>query len=267
MDYINAIIFGLVQGITEFLPISSSGHLVLLHEWINLTVVSDLAFDVALHLATLVAVIIYFRQDILKLALAAVKSFQGERTKDSKLAWLLLIGTIPAALVGWLFGDVIENYFRSPLTIAIMLIIGGVLLLAAERLGSRRKGLSAITWPGAIFIGLAQALALIPGTSRSGITIIAALFLGLKREAAVRFSFYLAIPIIFGAGIKKIPLLLNPLAINEIIVLLLAMLVALIAGMWAIKLLLVVARKASFVSFAVYRFGLAAIILFYLFLF
>ncbi|MEA3449629.1 MAG: undecaprenyl-diphosphate phosphatase [Patescibacteria group bacterium] len=184
-DLIKAIIYGLTQGLTEFLPVSSSGHLVLLHDFLAIDVNNEIAFDVVLHFGTLLAVLFYFRADILKI----IKSFFVAGDKESrKLGIYLALATIPAGASGYFFDDIISTIFRSTLLVAFMLVLVGVLFIISERVASQKFNLSNIKLSQALIIGLAQTLALIPGTSRSGITIVVGLFLGLKREAAARYS-------------------------------------------------------------------------------
>ncbi len=278
MDYFNAIIFGIIQGITEFLPVSSSGHLVVLHKFISLPVKSELAFDVTLHFATLLAVVWFFRADIIKLFAGLVYSVKKIFKKDynypsetdsfyGKLSWLLILATIPAALAGVLLENLIENALRSPAVVALMLIAVGVLFIIFEKISKKTDKLNNLTWKNALIIGLAQVFALIPGTSRSGITIIAGLGAGLKREAAVRFSFLLSIPIIFGASIIKIPQIFNTrggesfIAGNEMAILAIAFIASFITGLLAIKYFLRFARSHSLNVFAYYRFALAVLII------
>jgi len=262
MDYINAIIFGIVQGITEFLPISSSGHLVILHNLIGLPVVNVLAFDVALHLATLLAVVWFFKNDVYNLLKSWFKSFTGHRDEFSKLSWLIILATVPASLVGWFFEDMVEDVFRSIEVVVAMLIIGGVLLLITEKVSCKTDELKNLNWAKALIIGIAQAIALIPGTSRSGITIIAGLGVKLNRQAAIRFSFLLSIPIIFGASMRKVPQVFGAsLAGNELAVLIIAFIASFISGFLAIKYFLRFAQKHGLNVFAVYRFALAAVII------
>src|SRR5689334_8064975 len=195
---------GIVQGLTEFLPVSSSGHLLIvpwLFGWDD-AFITSLAFSVMLHLGTLVALLIYFRDDWLRLIPAGLatirdRSFRGD--PDRKLAWLLVAATIPAALVGFLFSDVFEEQVRGVGLVAVTLIVGGVILWVADRIGSQRKTVDDVTFPVAIGIGAAQALALVPGISRSGISISAGRFAGLDRPSAARFAFLMATPITAGA--------------------------------------------------------------------
>jgi len=191
-----------IQGLTEFLPISSSAHLLLptlLLDWSD----QGLTFDVAVHVGTLIAVLVYFLPDIRALFMAWCRSFGGRHDSHSRLAWYLILATFPAGISGLLLNDWIEEYARSALVIGITSIVFALLLLVAD-LGSRRdRSLEQITWREAAFIGFAQVLALIPGTSRSGITMTAALLCRLSRRDAARFSFLLAIPIILASGLLR----------------------------------------------------------------
>ncbi len=196
MDIFQTIILALVQGITEFLPISSSAHLILTSQvlgWPN----QGLAFDVAVHLGTLVAVLLYFRQDITNLTCAWFGQFVGRGINhDAQLGWFIILATIPAGVVGLLGKEFIEANLRSSLVIALTMIVFGLLLWFADVKNKGQKRLIELTLMGALIIGCAQALALLPGTSRSGITITAALLLGFSRQDSARFSFLLSIPII-----------------------------------------------------------------------
>ncbi|MFA0085084.1 undecaprenyl-diphosphate phosphatase [Vibrio sp. 10N.261.51.F12] len=200
MSYFEAFILALIQGLTEFLPISSSAHLILpsaILGWED----QGLAFDVAVHIGTLVAVVIYFRQEVVTLFSALFASiFKGERSKESKLAWMIVLATIPACILGLLMKDLIELYLRSAYVIATTTIIFGLLLWWVDKHAQQNADEYQAGWKKALFIGFAQAMAIIPGTSRSGATITAALYLGFTREAAARFSFLMSIPIITLAG-------------------------------------------------------------------
>ncbi len=212
MDILHIIVLALIQGITEFLPISSSGHLLLpkgLLGWPE----QGLAFDVAVHVGTLIAVMSYFRKDIILILTDWFASLIGRgHTENSRLAWYIALATIPAGMAGLLFDDFIEAHLRTTLVIALTTIIFGVLLGFADRSSDHTtKQMAEITITIALIIGCAQALALIPGTSRSGITITAALFCGLSRHSAARFSFLLSIPVILlSGGYKTIQLLSLP---------------------------------------------------------
>lgn len=200
MDFIQILVLAVLQGLTEFLPISSAAHLVLVPVvagWPD----QGLAFDVAVHVGTLAAVLAYFRKEVLVMSRAWGASVtQGRHTPDSRLAWGVLVGTIPAGLAGLAFAGIISTELRSPLVIAAATIVFGVLLWWADYSGRRSRDEHSLRIADILLIGVAQALALIPGTSRSGITITAALMLGLSRTAAARISFLLSIPVILLAG-------------------------------------------------------------------
>ncbi|MGQ9425902.1 undecaprenyl-diphosphate phosphatase [Gilvimarinus sp. F26214L] len=201
MDLLQLIVLALIQGITEFLPISSSAHLILPKElfgWPD----QGLAFDVAVHVGSLAAVLIYFRRDVWRLTSAWFRSIAArEPSDDSRLGWYIIAATIPAGLAALAFGDIIEDHLRSATVIMLTTVIFGLYLGWADYRGRKTLDLSRMTLGIALLIGLAQALALIPGTSRSGITIAAALALGMQRESAARFSFLLSIPIIVLSGL------------------------------------------------------------------
>ncbi len=199
MDTIQIIVLALVQGLTEFLPVSSSAHLILvplITGWQD----QGLAFDVAVHVGTLTAVVLYFRKEIGKMFLAWIDSLKGNHSEDSRLAWGVLIGTVPVGIAGLLFKDFIAGNLRTELVIATTTILFGLLLWYADWSGKRNRNEYTLSWKDIIIIGCAQAIALIPGTSRSGITITAGLMLGLTAQAAARFSFLLSIPVIVLAG-------------------------------------------------------------------
>ncbi|EJL6398919.1 undecaprenyl-diphosphate phosphatase [Vibrio navarrensis] len=200
MSYFEAFVLALIQGLTEFLPISSSAHLILpsaIFGWAD----QGLAFDVAVHVGTLAAVVIYFRHEVITLFSALFASiFKGDRSKEVKLAWMIVLATIPACIFGLLMKDVVEVYLRSAYVIATTTIIFGLLLWWVDKNATLLNDEYQAGWKKALFIGLAQAVAIIPGTSRSGATITAALYLGFTREAAARFSFLMSIPIITLAG-------------------------------------------------------------------
>jgi len=262
MNYINAIIFGIVQGVTEFLPVSSSGHLVILHKYISLPIGNELIFDVALHLSTILAVILFFRKDVAKLFVSWIRSLAGKHDEYSKLAWLIILGTIPAGLAGYMFDDLIEQEFRSVVIVAAMLVLVGLFFIYVEKIAKKSKELNNLGLKDALIIGFAQAGALIPGTSRSGITVLAGLWLGFKRHEALRFSFLLSIPVILGAFATKIP---QVIAVNlsevNISLLSLAFASSFISAILAIKYFLQFARKHSLNVFAYYRFILAILVL------
>jgi undecaprenyl-diphosphatase len=204
-----AIILGITQGITEFAPISSSGHLILVPWLFGWSIVEDPAlnktFDVALHIGTLAGALAYFRVDVWRFARAFAGSVRRRRiaTTDERLAWALVVGTIPGALVGGVFEDPIQEHLGAPWLIAVMLVVFGALLYAVDRTARRARDISSIGVRTGLFLGVAQAIALQPGVSRSGVTMTAARAIGIDREAAARFSFLLAMPIIFGAAVFK----------------------------------------------------------------
>ena len=201
MSIIEIIVLALIQGLTEFLPISSSAHLILPSQilgWQD----QGLAFDVAVHVGTLGAVVLYFRKEVVDILGAWFKSFGAQgATDDSKLGWWIIVGTIPAAILGLIFKDLIELYLRSAWVIAVTTILFGLLLWYADAKGKQTKTIYQLNWKSALMIGMAQAMAMIPGTSRSGITMTAGLMLGMNKQSAARFSFLLAIPVILMMGL------------------------------------------------------------------
>ncbi|TMN74487.1 undecaprenyl-diphosphatase [Pseudoalteromonas sp. S1727] len=201
MSIIEIIVLALIQGLTEFLPISSSAHLILPSQilgWQD----QGLAFDVAVHVGTLIAVVIYFRKEVVEILGAWFKSFGAQgATDDSKLGWWIILGTVPAAVLGLVFKDLIELYLRSAWVIAVTTILFGLLLWYADVKGKQTKTIYQLNWKSALMIGMAQAMAMIPGTSRSGITMTAGLMLGMNKQSAARFSFLLAIPVISMMGL------------------------------------------------------------------
>jgi undecaprenyl-diphosphatase len=204
---IEAIILGIVQGLTEFLPISSSGHLILA-EWATGwkgELINNLTFDVALHVGTLTAVLWYFWRDWLQLGRATVNVLRGRApVHEVRLVWYIVLGTVPAVIIGLLFEHTVETLFRNPLLVAAALVAGSGLMWTADRISSRDRHLGDMTLGHALFVGAAQAVALVPGISRSGITISAALAAGYRREDAARFSFLLSTPVIAGAAVLKV---------------------------------------------------------------
>lgn len=256
MSTLQAAILGLVQGFGEFLPISSSAHLVLI-PWLFKWNDPGLTFDIALHLGTLIAVAIYFWKDWLRLV---TKGLTDVRSTDGRLFWYLVAATIPGAMVGLLLEKKAETIFREPMLIATMLILLGVILYWADRKSTKDIGMNCITFRISLFIGLSQALAIIPGVSRSGITMTMGLLMGLTREGAARFSFLLSAPIIFGAALVKLPhLISNPseITVNFII----GVLVSFITGILSIGFLLRYVRTKNFLPFAWYRFILGSIVI------
>jgi undecaprenyl-diphosphatase len=216
MDFLNILLLAFVQGVTEFLPISSSGHLILAPYLFDFND-QGLALDVAVHLGSLLAVVSYFRRDVVQLSMAWVKSLAPHSTAndESRLAWNIVIATMPVILAGLLLHDFVKGELRAPWVIATTTILFGLLLAWADWRGKRTQGIQGLSVRNALFIGLAQILALIPGTSRSGITMTAGLMLGLSRQAAARFSFLLSIPTILAASLfVTMDLLQSPQAVD-----------------------------------------------------
>jgi undecaprenyl-diphosphatase len=264
---VQAVVLGIVQGLTEFLPVSSSGHLIVvpaLLGWHD-PFIDSLAFSVMLHIATLLALLIYFRSDWLRLipaGLAAIRDRSLGGDPDRRLAWLLAVATIPAVIVGVLLNDKIETVFREPRLVAVTLILGAAILFVADRVGSRNKGIDSISFPVAAGIGVAQALALVPGVSRSGISISAGLFAGLDRESAARFAFLMATPVTAGAGLWELRKIVSGEAGVDLplVPLVAGMVAALIAGLLAIAVLLRYLRTHGLGVFVVYRLALAILV-------
>lgn len=254
-----ALLLGIVQGITEFIPVSSSGHLVIFHEIFSSNE-SSLAFDVALHAGTLLAVILYFRKDIIGI----MQGVLSGKKQEQRLAWMLLVATIPAVITGLFLNEIIKESLRSPWVVVFMLVLFGAVMLYAEAVADKikaKQGLSGLQQSSAIKIGFLQACALVPGVSRSGATISAGLLLGLERVAATRFSFLLAVPIICGAALRTFldGGVQTEIAANqsEFIV---GTLTAFISGLAAITFLIRFVSRYSIRSFAYYRFAAAGII-------
>jgi undecaprenyl-diphosphatase len=261
LDPLHAIVLAIVQGLSEFLPISSSGHLVLVPHFLGWQD-QGLAFDVAVHVGTLFAVVAYFRRELLAMARAWVGSFAGGGlTRDARLAWCVVIGTIPVGVVGLLFSELIEQMLRNPLFVAGTLSFFGLLMWLADRLGRQQRDEYTVGWRDALLIGAAQALALMPGTSRSGVTMTMARTLGLSREAAARFSFLLAVPgIAMAGGYDGLQLIGAPAGTVDWSMMGLGVVVSAITGYACIHWLLKVINRIGLAPFALYRFALAALI-------
>jgi undecaprenyl-diphosphatase len=258
-----ALVLGITQGATELLPVSSSGHLILvpwLFDWHYLEThdAFNKTFDVSLHLGTLVAVVAYFWADVVRYVSAWVRWFRGERSPDARTAWAIAIATVPAALVGAAGEDAIDRHLGEPWQIAIFLAVFGVLLWFADRTPERTR-LENLGLGRAVAIGISQILALMPGVSRSGITITTGRFCGLTRDAAARFSFLLLIPIVFGAvlykGLKHV--VLNPLPAGSTGPFLVGTIAAAAVGLVAIDVLLGYVRRRDYSPFVLYRLAVA----------
>ena len=265
MESTHIVWLALVQGLTEFLPVSSSAHLILVPRLLGWPD-QGLAFDVAVHLGTLIAVVAYFREDILRLLLAWTRSLSGlgraaTLDADARLAWGVIVGTIPAGLVGLAGKGLIETHLRSPLVIATTTIVFGLVLWYADRRARLARDEHTLRWRDFLLVGAAQALALVPGTSRSGITITAGLLLGLTREAAARYSFLLSIPIIVLSGLGVTRDLVTSEGPVEWLTLGLGTLIAAVSAFACIKLFLAFIGRLGMGPFVLYRLALGALLL------
>ncbi len=259
MSIFQAIILGLVQGLTEFLPVSSSGHLIVFPELLGWDV-SSVTFDVAIHVATLGAIIVALKDDIKKV----LKGIVNNNANDKSLALKVVAATIPAVIIGGLFHDVFEGW-RSMAVVGSMLILWGIVLFAADQVAKRVPRVVLLTekmpWLSVVLIGLAQVLAFVPGTSRSGVTMSVGLFAGLSKETAAKFSFFLAIPAILGAGaVTALDVLRNGLDV-PVPALMAGSAAAFISGIFAIRFLLLIIKRWSFAPFALYRVVFGVILL------
>jgi undecaprenyl-diphosphatase len=266
LDLLEAIFLGVVQGLTEFLPVSSSGHLLLAQYFLGLN--QDrfgLPFDVALHLGTLVAVVSFFWRDLVAMALAFVRSLspRGRNLADpnQRLAYLILASTIPAAVIGFFLEGLFETTVRSPWVVVFNLVAVGILFIVGEAVGSRSRRADKLRFPEAVGIGLAQAAALVPGVSRSGATITIGLFLGLRREEAARFSFLMSVPIIAGAGALQLAEVASEgLDAKSAVMFGAGFVSSAGVGYLAIRFFLRFIVHHSLRVFAYYRFGLALLV-------
>jgi undecaprenyl-diphosphatase len=267
--FIQAVVMGIVQGLTEFLPISSSGHLILVPHLLGWDdeFLNSLAFSVVLHLGTLIALLIYFAADWLRLipaGLAAIRDRSFANDPDRRLAWLIVVSTIPAGLAALALNDVVASpTFRQVGLVVLMLLVFAGVLWLADRWGTRSKSLDELSWVGALGIGLAQALALVPGVSRSGITMSAGLFAGLEREAAARYAFLMATPVTALAVAYEGWSLIRGetpgvVAIEPLIA---GVAASFISGILAIAVLLRFLRTRSFDVFVVYRLLVGVIVI------
>ena len=268
MDHlIQALVMGVVQGLTEFLPISSSGHLIIvpwLFGWTD-PFLDSLAFSVVLHGGTLLALLVYFRADWLRLVpagIAAVRDRSLRDDPDRRLAWLIAVSTVPGAIAGVLLNDFVERNVRQVGLVAILLVIAGAILWLADRWGPRTHTLDRLSFRGALGIGLAQALALVPGVSRSGISMSAALLSGLDRADAARYSFLMATPITaLAVGYEGFKLVRGDLGTIEMAPLVIGVAASFVAGILAIAGLLRYVRTRSFSVFVGYRIVAAVVVL------
>ncbi|HSX45334.1 MAG TPA: undecaprenyl-diphosphatase UppP [Candidatus Saccharimonadales bacterium] len=256
MNAFQAMVLGLVQGLTEFIPVSSSGHLVLAHHALGVFD-TGLPFDVALHAGTLLALLVFFYKDLWELLLGLF----GKNDKQ-KLAWLLIMATVPAVIAGVLLESAAESKFRSVRLVSINLFVVAFIMLWAERYAakrSRKASINNLSQTQVLTMGVAQAAAVVPGVSRSGITITAGLFSGVDRIAATRFSFLLAIPITAGAILKVLVIDHGLAQAHQTNIIAIGVVTAFLSGLWAIKFLLNYLSKHSLAAFAYYRIAIAVI--------
>ena len=263
MSTLEAIVLGIVQGLTEFLPISSTGHILYvpaLAGWPD----PGAAFSAVIQLGTMAAVLVYFRSDLWRMAVAFVKSFGGDHElwrssdTDGRLGWYIVLGTIPIAIVGLVFSDQIENNVRTLSLVAIVMILFSFVLMAADLKGAQNRDVKELTLKDGIIIGLFQALALIPGVSRSGSTISGGLFLGLDRESATRYSFLLSVPAVVLSGAFQLRKIGASVGVAPTVI---ATLLAFISGYLAIAFLLRFVRTHNFSVFVIYRVAVGVLML------
>lgn len=266
LEFIKVLIFGIIEGITEWLPISSTGHMLLAEEFLKLNVSGEFfeMFLVVIQLGAILAVIVLYWKRIFPFA---VKPNEPFIKKDIMTMWAkVAVATIPAIVIGLPFDDLIDKLFYNPLTVALMLIVYGVLFIIIEKQSKHRafaiNDISGLTYKAALFIGIFQVLALIPGTSRSGATIIGAMLIGTSRVVAADFTFFLAIPVMFGASLLKILKFGFSFTGNEVLILLTGMLTAFIVSIFAIRFLIGYIKKHDFTVFGYYRIILGLVIIF-----
>ncbi|MEK7606054.1 MAG: undecaprenyl-diphosphatase UppP [Patescibacteria group bacterium] len=258
MDVFHALILGITQGLTEFLPVSSTGHLILVRDIFNITAEGNVAFDAVLHLATLLAVLIYFRNDISTLLKTAIGIVFRKEVLDADRIFLyaIIIGTLPAVVLGLLLENTIDSVFRHSLIVAIGLCVGTLLMYVAEKRITGEHGLSVQK---GFRIGWFQALALLPGISRSGATISGGMLMGLTREAATRFAFVLSFPVLLGGGLMSLLKITNTGG-TDMTALVVGCIAAFVSGLLAIHFLVSYLKRHSFSIFIWYRILLAAAI-------
>jgi undecaprenyl-diphosphatase len=270
MEIFSVIILGLVQGLTEFLPISSSGHLIIFRDILGLQNEMGLAFDAILQLSTTLAIILYFRKDLISIFKSIFKrdiensslslDEKNSIKNNQKMFWIIIFATIPAIFFGLLLEDSMETIFRSSLLVSLTLLLGSLIMFLADKFAKQNKTLNL---KNGFLVGLFQCLALIPGMSRSGMTISGGLLLGLKRDLAAKFSFLVAVPILIGSGLKKLFDLIsgNQLFSNLGIEILIGSIFAFLSGLFAIHFLITYLKKNNFTIFIWYRVIIAILIL------
>lgn len=261
MDFIHAFVLSIIQGLTEFLPVSSSAHLILLPRvfgWED----QGLAYDIAAHFGSLAAVIIYFRQDLARIIQGGWYSVSGNgMTTDGRMFWYLIVASIPVGLFGYLIYDLVATAFRNPVLLGYMNLIFAALLLLADKTGKRLRPQSGIGWRDAILIGLAQALSLIPGASRSGVTITAGLMLGLTRQAAARFAFLMAIPVLIMASGYQLYRIVTDATEVDYGSFALVTVLSFFSALAAIHFFLKLLDRFGLTPYVVYRVGLGVVLL------
>ena len=273
MTYLQAVILGLIQGLAEFLPISSSGHLAILENFFGIKEDNMLFFAVMLHFGTLLSVFVVFWKDIVELVkeliltikdLIGKKGLRLEERPIRKLGVMIIVACIPTAIIGFIFGDVFEGIYSKPILIAVMFIITGLLLLAADTWGGGKRNIENLNYRNSIFIGIVQGLAIIPGISRSGSTLFASLLCKLDREFAVKYVFLISIPTILGSLILELPdgikQGMNGQSWGAVIV---GLIVAFLSGLFAVKVMLKVVSNKKLKYFSFYLFALAAAVIIY----
>lgn len=261
MDLFSAALLGVVQGLTEFLPVSSSGHLILARAFFGWDPGRfGIPFDAACHVGTFLAVVAYFRADVTRLVMAAPGALSGRDGEWERLGRLIIVGTIPVVIVGALFGDVIEAQIRTPLIVAVNLVIGAIGLIWVERIGRQDRDAQSLGYGEALAIGIAQAAALAPGLSRSGATLTVSMFQGLRRDSAARFVFLMSLPAVFAVAVKEVYELSKVgMAGVPVTLMLVGLVVSGLVGYVTVKYFLRYLAGHSLAVFAYYRFALAAI--------
>lgn len=263
MTIFNAIILGIVQGIGEFLPISSSGHLLLIPWLFNWNIGEHLSFDIAVHVGTLIAVLAFFWKDWFVLIKDGLT--KGVKTFEGKMFWFLVVATIPGVIAGALLDDFAESFFRGsymPIILACSLSIMGILLFFADKYGKQNTDYEQLNFKNTLLIGISQAFAVIPGTSRSGVTMTMARALGVKREAAAKFSFLLSTPIIAGAAVYQFIFKSSEIVLAEVLSLpfVVGVLTAMVVGFLSIRFLMKYLQTSNFNIFVIYRLVIAVIL-------
>jgi undecaprenyl-diphosphatase len=257
MNLFDAVVLGIVQGLTEFLPISSSAHVQIVQQLLGLSAMPKpqlTAFIATIQLGTEAAVLIYFWKDIARISKAFLASiFKGKKSSDSKMGWLIIIGSIPVVVIGLAFKDLIENQLRNLWVIALNLIVFGIILAITDRIGKRNRGIESLTTKHGLLFGLGQALAVVPGVSRSGGTISVGLALGYSRQAAARYSFLLAIPAVLASGLYEFAKSYKDLPSDLLVATGVSTVVAFAVGFSVIVVLLRYLSRGSFMPFVAWR--------------